>query len=159
MNFILAEACVRGLLDGNAKNYYEKGIEAALRFTADNTRDNADYHHNMKITDEYISDYLKHQGVTFSTSSARQIEQIIEQKYLATFLQQPYNGFYEYRRTGYPVLPINAKSNRNTPTNKMPVRWMYPQTEYDYNGDNVQQAVQSQFGGNDDENQIMWLLK
>jgi len=41
----------------------------------------------------------------------------------------------------------------------MPARWMYPQAEYDYNGDNVQQAVQSQFGGNDDENQIMWLLK
>ncbi|MBQ7440706.1 MAG: SusD/RagB family nutrient-binding outer membrane lipoprotein [Prevotella sp.] len=159
MNFILAEACVRGLLDGNAKNYYEKGIEAAMHFTADNTRDNADFHHNMKITDEYISEYLKHQGVAFSSSSNRQIGQIIEQKYLATFLQQPFNGFYEYRRTGYPVLPINAKSNRNTPTTKMPARWMYPQAEYDYNGDNVQQAVQSQFGGNDDENQIMWLLK
>lgn len=159
MNFILAEACVRGLLDGNAKNYYEKGIEAAMHFTADNTRDNADFHHNMKITDEYISEYLKHQGVAFSSSSNRQIGQIIEQKYLATFLQQPFNGFYEYRRTGYPVLPINVKSNRNTPTTKMPARWMYPQAEYDYNGDNVQQAVQSQFGGNDDENQIMWLLK
>lgn len=159
LNFILAEACVRGLLDGDARNYYNKGIEAAMHFTADNTVDNAEYHHNRKITDDYIARYLSNPGVAFSASPERQIEQIIEQKYLATFMQQPYNAYFEYRRTGYPVLPINPSSNRNDDVNKMPVRWMYPQSEYDYNGANVKAAVQSQFGGIDDENQIMWILK
>ena len=45
MNFILSEAVVRGLLAGNAKSYYEQGIRAAMRFTADHTPDSYDYHH------------------------------------------------------------------------------------------------------------------
>jgi hypothetical protein len=41
----------------------------------------------------------------------------------------------------------------------MPVRWMYEQREYDYNRANVEEAVQRQFGGNDDVNERMWILK
>jgi len=159
MKFILAEAVVRGLINGNAKSYYEDGIRASMTFTADNTPDNVEYNHGMKITSDYINTYLQGSGVVFGNSSERQIEQIIEQKYLSTFFQIPFNAFYEYRRTGYPVFPINPKSNRNNDTSKMPVRWMYSQDEYDYNTENVNAAVKSQYGGSDDENQIMWLLK
>lgn len=159
MNFILAEAAVRGFINGNAKNYYETGIRAAMKFTADNTPDATDYHHDMKITDDYIDSYLQGSYVAFSNTAEKQIEQIIEQKYLSTFLQVEFNGYYEYRRTGYPVIPINPNSNRNDEADKMPVRWMYSQDEYDYNAANVNAAVQSQFGGVDDENQVMWILK
>ena len=41
----------------------------------------------------------------------------------------------------------------------MPLRWMYPQDEYDHNSDNVKAAVESQYAGSDDWNQTMWLLK
>jgi len=159
MKFILAEAAVRGLINGNAKGYYEDGIRASMAFTADNTPDNVEYNHGMKITGDYINTYLQGSEVVFGNTPERQIEQIIEQKYLSTFFQIPFNAFYEYRRTGYPVFPINPKSNRNNDTSKMPVRWMYSQDEYDYNTENVNAAVKSQYGGSDDENQTMWLLK
>ncbi|WP_315815106.1 hypothetical protein [Paraflavitalea speifideaquila] len=42
---------------------------------------------------------------------------------------------------------------------KIPVRWSYPQSEYTNNGVNVKAAVQSQFGGSDTRNDLMWLLK
>ncbi len=159
MNFILAEAVARGFLTGNAKSYYEEGIRAAMTFTASNTLDNPDYHHNMKITDDYITTYLQGSRVSFAATADQQIKQIITQKYLAHFLQAPFMSYYEYRRTGYPVIPINPASNRNIPADKMPVRWMYSQTEYDYNTTNVVSAVASQFGGSDTENEIMWILR
>lgn len=158
-NFILAEACARSLISGDAARYYAQGIKAAMRFTADNTPDNADFHHNMPIDDAYIDAYVASAPVALPASLEGKVQRIIEQKYLATFMQQPYNAYYEWRRTGYPVIPVNPLSNRNDPTDKMPLRWMYPQDEYDHNGDNVKAAVQSQYGGTDDWNQVMWLLK
>lgn len=159
MNFILAEAVVRGLINGDAKDYYEKGVRASMLFTATHTPDNAAYHHGMKITDEYINAYLQGTETAFASTAEKQIEQIILQKYIATFLQSPFSGYMEYRRTGYPQFIINPASNRNDPTDKMPVRWMYSQDEYNYNSESVNAAVSSQFGGVDDNNQIMWILK
>lgn len=159
MNFILAEAVVRGLLSGNAKAYYEEGIRSAMQFTDSHTPDNVAYHHGMKIDEAYISDYLQGSETAFASTAEKQIEQIIHQKYIATFMESPFSGFFEYRRTGYPHFIINPESNRNTPTDKMPVRWMYSQDEYNYNAENVNTAVQSQFNGVDDNNQLMWILK
>lgn len=159
MKFVLAEACVRGLISGDARQYYADGIKAAMRFTADNTADEADYHHGMSIDDSYIDAYLNNANVALPSSDEGKIEKIIVQKYLATFMQQPYNAYYEWRRTGWPRMPVNPLSNRNEPTDKMPLRWMYPQDEYDHNSDNVKAAVESQYAGSDDWNQTMWLLK
>lgn len=159
MNFILAEAAARGFFNGNAKSYYEEGIRASMKFVADNTPDESDYHHNMKLTDDYINNYLTGSNVAFASTFEHQLRQIITQKYLTTFLQTAFNGYYEYRRTGIPVIPINPLSNRNEPTDKMPVRWMYSSNEYTYNKENVNEAVSRQFGGNDTENGIMWILQ
>ena len=74
-------------------------------------------------------------------------------------MQYPMDAYYEYRRTGYPVLPINPNTNRNTDKNKIPVRWMYSTWEYDDNKENVEEAVQRQYEGIDDYNKLMWILK
>jgi hypothetical protein len=158
-NFIIAEAIVRGLISGDAKSYYEDGIRAAMKFTADITPDNADYHHNMKITDTYISSYIASDKIAFASTPEEQIKQIIVQKYLQGFMQSNYLGFFEYRRTGYPEFIINPATNSNSPADKMPVRWTYPEDEYSYNHDNVVETVKSQYDGVDDPNGIMWLLK
>ena len=91
--------------------------------------DDVMFHHNRKITDAYIQEYLGNQGVKFASDFQEQLSQIIWQKYILTFLQTPYNAFFEYRRTGVPNIPINPKSNRNIPSDKMPLRWMYPSEE------------------------------
>lgn len=158
-NFILAEMALRGLVDGDAKAYYEEAVRSSLQFVADNTPDNAQYHHNRKITSDYIAEYLQKPGVAFASDFQDRLEQIIWQKYITSFLQIPFNAFFEYRRTGIPDFPINPKSNRNTPSDKMPLRWMYPQDELNYNMDNVSQAINSQYGGSDDYMGVMWLLQ
>ena len=158
-NFILAEMAIRGLIENDAKVYYEEGIRASMKFVSENTPDNVLYHHDRKITDEYIIEYLKRPGVVFETNFQKQLEQIIWQKYIMTFLQTPYNAYFEYRRTGIPDFPINPRSNRNIPSDKMPLRWMYPTDELSYKMDNVSKAIDSQYGGSDDYMGIMWILQ
>ena len=42
---------------------------------------------------------------------------------------------------------------------QLPLRFMYPSSEYSQNRENVEEAVQRQFGGSDTPNDVMWLLK
>lgn len=157
--FILAEAVLRGWISGNASDYYKAGIRAAMKFIADNTPDDVIYHSGRPITDEYINQYLQQDVIQLVGDFENQLRKIITQKYLAYYMQYPMDAYYEYRRTGYPVLPINPATNRNTDKNKIPVRWMYPTWEYDYNKESVEEAVQRQYGGVDDYNELMWILK
>jgi hypothetical protein len=157
---MLAEASLRGWINGTtASTYYENAIRTGMQFVANNTPDNADFHHNRKITADYITAYLASPKVKLSGTPEQQLEKIITQRYLGTFLQAGFDGYFENRRTGYPVFPVNPLSNNNTDKDKIPVRWMYPDTEINYNYDNLTKAIQSQYGGNDDYNQKMWLLK
>jgi hypothetical protein len=160
-NFILAEARLRGwITTGNANEYYKEGIRATLKFTAQYTPER--YAHSRPITDGWIETFLAKTELQLNTNaglSPENMEKIITQKYLAAFMHDTYNSYFEYRRTGYPVLPINPESNRNTIPDRMPMRWMYSESEYQYNRDNVVEAVQRQFNGNDDVNELMWILK
>ncbi|WP_075318382.1 SusD/RagB family nutrient-binding outer membrane lipoprotein [Bacteroides togonis] len=157
--FILAEAVLRGWISGSVSDYYKEGIRAAMKFIADNTPDDVKYHSGCLITDEYINRYLQQDVIQLSGNFENKLRKIITQKYLAYYMQYPMDAYYEYRRTGYPILPINPVTNRNTDKNKIPVRWMYPTWEYDYNKESVEEAVQRQYGGVDDYNELMWILK
>lgn len=160
--FMLAEAAVRGWIPGSAVNYYSDGIRASMKFTAGYTPDNALFHHNRKMTDAYIETYIASDKVKLKVGEdvQTQLEQIITQRYLSTFmLHAPFDAYYENRRTGFPVFKINPKSNLNVPSDKLPIRWAYPQKELDYNTANVNSAIQSQYGGNDDYNKTMWILQ
>jgi hypothetical protein len=160
-NFILAEARLRGwITTGDANEYYKEGIRASMKFVKDNTPEQ--YAHGRPITDGWIELFLQKPEIQLKTSEGltpENLEKIITQKYLAAFMHETYNSYYEYRRTGYPVFPINPETNRNTIPDRMPMRWMYSQSEYQYNRDNVVEAVQRQFGGNDEVNELMWILK
>lgn len=160
-NFILSEACLRGWITGNAQEYFTKGVEASIRFTVDFTP--AGYYPiERQMTDEWINGFLTSTPMQLSTAPGdfeANLNKIITQKYLDRFMHDTWTSFYEYRRTGYPRIPINPATNLNTMSDRMPVRWMYDQREYDYNRDNVVEAVQRQYNGNDDVNEWMWLLK
>jgi len=56
-------------------------------------------------------------------------------------------------------LPINPATNLNGVTSQLPLRWMYPSKELSYNRENVEAALARQYGGNDDTNERMWILK
>lgn len=157
LQFILAEAAVRGWITGSsAQDYYSEGIRSSMAFLAHYAPES--YVHNMPMDDAYINAYV--QRVPLQGSVEEQIRQIITQKYLAGFLQNvDYTAWYENRRTGYPTFVLNNSTNLNTPSSKFPIRWPYPQKELDYNSENVQAAISSQYNGNDDTNQQMWILK
>ena len=66
----------------------------------------------------------------------------------------------DYRRTGYPVQPINPETSQNsTGKDKIPVRYRYDSREYNYNRENLEEALDRQFAGSDDINDVMWILK
>jgi len=159
MNFIIAEAAARSWINVNAAEYYEEGIRSAMDFVASHTPDNEQFHHGMPITSAYVDQYLASAPVQFKSSFEEQLKQIMTQKYIANFLQTPWETYFEYRRTGYPELPINPQTNLNEIKDQFPKRWMYPQEELDYNMENVSAAISTQFGGNDNVNAVMWLIK
>lgn len=156
--FILAEASLRGWISGTPADYYRKGIEAHMAFLKGYTPD--EYTHGHVITDENTAVYLANEKIRLTGNFDKDLEKIITQKYISYYLQSSFEAFYDYRRTGYPVLPINPETSRNvTAPDRMPIRYMYPMNEYNYNRENLENALSRQFGGSDDINDVMWILK
>lgn len=158
-NFILAEAALRGWIQADPNELYKKGIRANLEFISDNTPNQETYHYGHPITEEYINEFLAKELVQLSGDFNAKLEKIMEQKYIASFMQLPYQPYYDYRRTGYPVLPINPETSQNfNEPGKLPVRWQYPSVEISYNTENVEAAIKRQYGS-DEVNKLMWLLQ
>lgn len=159
VKFLLAEATVRGWISGvPAQTHYAAGIQQSMKFLVNYTP--VAYRHGVTMDDAYINGYPSTAGVALTGSNENQIKQIITQKYLAGFLQNcDYNAWYENRRTGYPEFLLNPSTNLNTPSTKFPLRWLYPSTELTNNSENLDAAIKSQYSGNDNVNETMWLLK
>lgn len=160
MNFVLAEAAERGWISADAQQYYEKGIRASFEFVR-NTVTNTDFNQGRVITDEYINQYLSSEKVAYKKdgSSHERLQQIWLQAYLASYFHLSWDSYYEYRRTGYPKLPINSETNLNDAKDRIPVRWLYPESETNYNKESLMEAVKNQWGGAEDVNKIMWVIK
>lgn len=138
--FTLAEAAARGWINVDPATYYENGIRASMAFYG--------------IPEEEIDTYLQHPMVTYDP--AKGIEMIITQKYISFFMNSELEPFYNQRRTGFPTFTVGPATLNG---GQIPKRWMYPERELDFNQENVNQAIQRQFGGNDNINGEMWLLE
>lgn len=156
VQFIIAEAAARGWIP-NTEKYYKNGIRSSMEFRMHHI--DPKYAHGMELTESYISSYLEKPEVQLPADKEGKIRQIMWQKFLGSLLQNDMNVFFDYRRTGYPEFPINPATNKNEVSTKMPLRWLYPDLEYNYNQENIHSAVNSQFGGSDDANQLIWVLK
>lgn len=139
VEFLLAEAAARGWTGGDARAHYEAGIRASMKFYG--------------LADAEVAAYLA--GPLVAYDPARAIEQISVQKHIAFFLNSGWEPFYNQRRTGHPAFAVGPATQNG---GRVPKRWMYPQSELDYNGANVTAAVQRQYGA-DDVNGEMWALK
>ncbi|UZR94149.1 SusD/RagB family nutrient-binding outer membrane lipoprotein [Chondrinema litorale] len=114
--FSYAEAVELGWIDGSTEDYYYQAIEASLE--------------QYGVADEYDT-FITNTEVAFD--SDRAFEQIGTQKWVALFLNG-YEGWSEWRRTGYPAL-APAQDALNT-SGEIPVRQGYPTTERDNNSEN-----------------------
>jgi hypothetical protein len=140
--FIIAEAISRNWITGagTAQEHYENGITASMRFYG--------------ISDASIASYLAEPTVAFNPANALNL--IAIQKYIAMFMNSGWEAFMEQRRTDIPELSVGPGTYNDM---KVPKRWLYPQSEYDYNLGNLNAALQSQYGGDDDVNGVMWLIQ
>jgi hypothetical protein len=157
LQFILAEATVRGWIENGdltkAKAFYENGIKASFAFYQKYAENYSSYLESSAVTD-----YLAQPLVDFdsATTTEKRIEYIITQKYIQFYFQTGWQQFYNNRRTGYPTFSVGGAVGND---GKVPVRWMYPLDEYNQNATNVEDAVKRQFGGDENINGKMWLLK
>lgn len=132
VEFIKAEVA---LMDGDteaAKTAYEKGIAAAITQWKNGVMP---------------ADYFENEKAAFDGT----MEQILTQKYLALVFND-YQQWFEYRRTGYPVLPKTEYMLHN---GQMPTRFMYYNDVRRFNPDNYDAAAQ-RIGGDDVMTKVWW---
>jgi hypothetical protein len=83
------------------------------------------------------------------------LTQVLKQKYIALFRHSGLESYFNYRRTGVPVFTTGPGTGNSS---RIALRFKYPGSEATANQENYHAALQSQFGGNDDINGVMWIL-
>jgi hypothetical protein len=170
MCFNIAEAINRGWSAGNAETWYVKGIQASMAYYGiplsglltvyfyrpgsagvDKIQNYDTYPVNVDWTTYYNQALVKYAG-----NSATGLTQILQQKYLAMFRHSGLEAYYNFRRTGVPVFTTGPGTGNST---RIALRFKYPGSESSANTNNYTDALQSQFGGNDDINGRMWIIQ
>jgi hypothetical protein len=169
MCFNIAEAINRGWLTGDAEQWYKNGMNASIAFYGLKDGVNTCYYLKAggKVTEsgDYVAynvsfnfnDFYAQPSVRYAGNNAAGLEQIIKQKYVAFFQNSGAEAYFNYRRTGLPVFAQGGPGTGNS--GKIPLRFQYPGTERTTNGENLASALSAQFGGNDDINAAMWVIK
>lgn len=144
LNFILAEAVLRNWISGDAQHYYEQGINASLEF--------------FEVSDQGVARILP-------TDIRLAIEEVNMQKYIGFFMNSAWEAWYNHRRMkahglgpdgqGVPAFKAGDSHFVTQP----PLRWEYPQSEIFNNELNVKEALDRQFGGENDIDGLMWMIK
>lgn len=168
--FNIAEGINRGwLAGGNAETWYTAGIQASMAFyslpasgtyTAYFYRPGSTDVTNPANYDTYAipvsyAGYYAQPSVKYASGSTG-LTQILQQKYLALFRHSGLEAYYNYRRTGVPPFTTGPGTGNG---GRIALRFQYPASERTANTDNYKAALSSQYGGNDDINGVMYLLK
>jgi hypothetical protein len=120
VQFALAEAAQKGLIVANGQTLYENGVTLAFQYW------------NTTLPPNYLTG-----SAAYNASGSTPIKQILTQKWIANIING-YEGWVEYRRTGFPELKTISASLNN---NLIPVRMPYPAEEEALNGQNYNVAA------------------
>ena len=122
VHFLLAEAAERGLITEDAQSFYEQGVQLAFEYW------------NTDLPDDYLNGAANYNAILSSP-----LNQIMTQKWIANVING-YEGWIEYRRTGFPELrTISASLNNGL----IPVRMPYPAEEAALNAENYAVAAEA----------------
>lgn len=140
VKFILAEAAVKGWISGAAETYYNDGALNSITLW-------------LPAWTTSITTYLAAADIQWVESETleQKMEKIHLQKYYALFLVD-LQQWFEYRRTGHPVLP-KGSGLRNDGV--MPARMTYPVYVQSTNPTNYKIAVANQ-GPDQISTQVWW---
>ncbi|UEG53486.1 SusD/RagB family nutrient-binding outer membrane lipoprotein [Mucilaginibacter daejeonensis] len=139
LQFILAEAATKGWISGSAANYYKNGVLTGITFWIPTYTTPIDTY--MTAADINWNESLSLDG---------KMEKIHLQKYYSMFWTD-FEQWFEYRRTGHPILPKGAGLRNN---GVMPARLTYPVYVQSANAANYSAAVAAQ--GPDEINTQVW---
>ncbi len=132
--FNLAEAAQRGLIQADARTLYETGVTLAFEYW------------QTDLPADYLSG-----PASFDAVGTTPIQQIITQKWIANIING-YEGWVEWRRTGFPeFMDVQASLNNGL----IPVRMPYPAEEEALNNENYQQAANAT-NGNSVDAAVWW---
>lgn len=134
-HLLLAEAAERGFINTDAQALYELGVQQAFAYWQT----------------ELPTNYLNSGAAAYGANGADKIEQIITQKWLANIING-YEGWIEYRRTGFPNLKTISASLNN---DLIPVRMPYPTDEAALNAANFSAAAAAT-DGNSINARVWW---
>lgn len=139
LQLILAEAAAKGWIAKPAKTYYETGVTNAITMW------------NLTVPAGYLGFQLVKWDDNYTLDQKMEI--IHKQKYYALFFTD-LESWFEYRRTGHPVLPKGPGLDNN---GLMPARLAYPTFEQSTNTAGYNAAVAAQ--GADNINTLVWWQK
>lgn len=143
--FLLAEAALNGhVLSGDAKSNFDKGILASYQYLETNASNVIESGQNpsadlkayqLANQNNYLVNY------DLASSKEQRLEAIITQKYIASNVINSFESWSDFRRTAYPKIQANGSptttfvsiASASSRPDKLPVRDIYPQTEYNLN--------------------------
>ena len=120
VHFALAEAASKNIITANAQQLYETGVTLAFEYW------------NTELPTTYLSG-----SAAYNAAGATPMQQIITQKWIGNVING-YEGWIEYRRTGFPNLQTISASLNN---DLIPVRLPYPAEEEALNFENYNTAA------------------
>jgi hypothetical protein len=117
VNFVLAEAALKGWAVGIAETHYKKGIEESLKAWGAGAS---------------FATYITQAGVVYNGT----LEQVMQQKWIASWTAAT-EAWFDYRRTGLPSLQAGPVAKRE----RLPVRFYYSRDELQLNETNTKAAM------------------
>lgn len=126
--FLQAEAAQRGWISGSAQTFYESAITQSFVYLYPSS--------GTPVMDAqtYFTQGIANVGWT---ASPDKLMAILTQKWAALNGINWEEAWTDFRRTGIPALPISSSTNHVVP--QIPIRFLYPQIEFNTNGSNVPQ--------------------
>ncbi|HJZ40666.1 MAG TPA: SusD/RagB family nutrient-binding outer membrane lipoprotein [Bacteroidales bacterium] len=171
--FALAEARLFNLISfGDANTFYQKGIDAAILWAQDfynlvkpqapallalvhddwSEAEINTYIDNGAIAEDAITAFKAAPVYALTGTDEEKFEQIINQK-LVSFYPDEFQGWCEYRRTGYPRILIGP--DEDDLKGVIPRRMPWPTGEDNLNSTSIEEA-KSRFGGKDNRLVKFW---
>jgi hypothetical protein len=142
----IAEGLFRGWASGNPETNYKNGIQASMDFYSK---------YGNYSTSNYFNTTYATPAVQYNAANG--LQQIMMQKYICFYLNSQYEAWYNLRRTGLPVVKLDGGGVQNG--GKLPLRFMYPQSEINTNNSNLSSAISRQYPSGDNINGTMWILQ
>jgi hypothetical protein len=139
IKFILAEAAAKGWISGSAETYYNDGVLNSITLWLPNWPTTIN---PQTLLPNNIITFMIAASIEWNNAATldQKMERIHLQKYYALFLED-LQMWFEYRRTGHPVLMTNTGFKNN---GVMPSRMVYPVYVQSANPTNYQAAVAAQ---------------